>query len=193
MMESKPLHLTKKTPGASQSSMEPKPKHSEKENRTEKASGMEKKPQHLTEHIISTSPYLNTHRFVVLCGNEEFGFSRISGIRGGGSFETIREGGVNDYAYALPSPNTEIEKLVFERGMCNGEAAYEKYFMPGGTKKLDDMVICVMDEADSISRIIEVNKPIVESWELSDLDANQSELLIHKMTVIHKGLTMLSM
>ena len=70
-------------------------------------------PKEVTDFL---GEYIASTRFVLLLGALTFGFSKVSNVSKSIEYETIQEGGVNDFVYALPKPAAEVHKLQLERG-----------------------------------------------------------------------------
>ena len=132
----------------------------------------------LNEYVVPT-------RYIVVLGASMFGFSKVSNLSVSVDYEVIREGGVNDYVYALPKPSTDVQKLLFEKG-------YKIYDVidRAGAEKWHDRAgaICIMDRNKTMVKALGFTSAYISKWELSDLSADQSTLLYEKVELIHNGL-----
>jgi phage tail-like protein len=128
-----------------------------------------------------------SHRFLVSVGGAEIGFRSISGIKLAAAFEPLQVGGRNDSPVMLPVPVKEAGKLTMERGVSTGAALSS--FSPG-KKIADAMQIDIRDEEGNLGVSYRVTNPVVESIELSKLDALDAAVLIETFSVLHSGIAL---
>ncbi len=137
---------------------------------------------------------LTSIRFLVMFNITTLGFQSVSGISKESSFEFINEGGRNGYQIMLPKPQNSPHKLTFKRGYeihKLGIASLMGNYV--GVRAIEAKgalgTILVLDEEQDIKAIYSFVSQGVIEWELSDLDASKSNLLIETFTITHKGLT----
>ncbi|MDR1735342.1 MAG: phage tail protein [Oscillospiraceae bacterium] len=126
-------------------------------------------------------------RFAVMIRGSALGFRSISGIKLSASFEPLQVGGQNDAPVMLAIPVKEPGKLVMERGVSPAGALSN--FRPG-EKIADEMQIDILNENGEASVSYSVASPVVESIELSKLDAQDSSVLIETFSVFHGGIAL---
>ena len=139
-----------------------------------------------TELKTKAFDYVVPIRYVVMLGESMYGFSKVSNLSTSIEYEVIQEGGVNDYAYALPKPSSDIHKLMFEKGYRildkNDRASLGRWSDRPGA-------ICIIGRDAKVKKIWGFTSGYISKWELSDLSAEQSTLLYEKIELIHNGLS----
>ena len=121
-----------------------------------------------------------THRFLVLLGQSTMGFSKVSGLSQDAGLAYFREGG-NDIPHPLSPAHRHPQTLVFEHGM-------------GTLPDLErnglrfDMPIAGTLIIDGSNQMIGFNCIMPLRWEIGDLDASHSGVLIHRLEIVHDGL-----
>ena len=144
--------------------------------------------------------FILSMRFILFLGDTAFGFSKVSNISKSTEYETIQEGGVNDYVYALPKPSSEVEKLQLERGyMMETNVSSSDKGPVEDAKKLADVerwkdksgVLAILGRNKSIYKTLGFQTAYISKWELTDLVADQSAVLIERIELIHFGFTTL--
>lgn len=128
---------------------------------------------------------LSSYRFVVYVLGVGLGFRSISGIKMSAAFEPLQVGGQNNYPVMLAVPVKEAGKLVMERGVTPLRAL--GMFNPG-TKLADEMQISILTELGLPGVSYSVKEPLLESIELSKLDAQDSTVLVETFSVFHSGI-----
>lgn len=129
--------------------------------------------------------FQQSYRFTVLIGPMKIGFSRVSGLKCTSALEPLNEGGADapHMVRARPKPS---EPLIFEMGVSTGVNRLLQFTV--GLPLLLPMTIVTMTENWGIGRIYVVVSPVVESWQMSDLDAMNGEVLIERFSVLHSGI-----
>ena len=121
-----------------------------------------------------------THSFVVLLGKFSLGFTRVSGLSNDFGYEYFREGGQMT-PHPIKSAHNQLQTLVFEHGFGT---------LPGFEQEIRNLqtpqagTIIISGFRQMIGFVCRM--PI--RWELGDLNANQSGILIRRMEIIHDGL-----
>lgn len=128
---------------------------------------------------------LTSHRFEVHIKNQRLGFRSISGLKITASFEPLQVGGMNGSPVLLPVPVKEPGRLVLERGISSLNALAD--FVPGA-RIAEEMQIHIVNEKGRSSVTYSVLSPIVESIELSKLDALESTAIIETFSLLHYGI-----
>ncbi len=126
-----------------------------------------------------------SYRFIVKIKGKKLGFRSISGIKMSAAFEPLQVGGQNNYPTMLAVPVKEAGKLVMERG-ASTIAALSDFTV--GKKVADSMEIEIQKEDGKKGVSYSVTAPLLESIELSKLDAQDSSVLIETFSVYHSGI-----
>ena len=135
---------------------------------------------------MGAESYLNNGVFCVTLYGMELSFARVSGIGGSQEFETYSEGGAG--VVILPKPKTTAGTLTFERGVTTEEWAGSACFTPGVA--VSGVEISVIKNGVAIQSY-EVENAMITAWELGELNAIASGVLIKKFTLSHNGLKVL--
>lgn len=125
------------------------------------------------------------YRFLVHIGKEEYGFSRVSGLRRQRENFTVQEGGLNDRVHVLPGPAKQGGTLRLERGVYMGE--YLPFYMVGETIP-DSMTVELWDPSGGGKKRYRLVGLVVKAWEAGDLDASQNQVLIERMELDYEYL-----
>lgn len=127
-------------------------------------------------------------RFDVVIGPYILGFSKVQGLKSQVMLTPIREGGVNDRVHMLPAPVQQNGKAVFERGW-RGFTSLESFLLKPG-KRIDmDVAVVVYNEWNIPAGELRLLAPVVvESWELGDISAKDSAVIVKRLTLIHSGI-----
>jgi len=131
------------------------------------------------------------YRFEVYFGNNNrFGFTNISGLKLALAYEPLHVGGKNDGPVMLRAPVKEHGKLTMERGkyFASPRSAYFFSFQPG-QRLAEHMTIEIKDDYGKRRAVYHVHHPVLESIELTGLDAKSSAPLIEKLTILHQGIS----
>lgn len=132
---------------------------------------------------------LPVYRYEVLFdGISVFGFKSVSGLKMSVVYEPLEVGGVNDGPVLLRMPVKDTGKLTFERGKYLAESTNSFIFQPGQHWAVQ-MVILVKDDDGEVGATYQVKQPMLESIDLSTLDAMDSSVFVEKLTVVHRGIT----
>ena len=113
-------------------------------------------------------------------------FQRVSGLSATIETTEIKEGGENLFAHRLPTRVT-YDNLVLERGMVIGSALNVEFNLAMSTLKFQPgNVIVMLLNAQSVpvsSWLFQETYPL--KWSVSDLDANQSSVVIDTMELAY--------
>lgn len=116
----------------------------------------------------------------------EIGFSKVSGLSVELETDEIQEGGVNGAPHVLSAPAKRSSKLTLEKGLTSADSWAAKLrpgFMLGGW-----LTVEVEDNSGAVLRTYMIEDGIVTKWELTDMDASSSQVLIEKLEIAHTGL-----
>lgn len=161
-------------------------------------------------------------KYEVTLGGKKFGFASVEGIKTSRSFEFYEEGGVNDHKIHVGKPQDDVFELVFTRGLmiktstALADAAMQTAASACSNNSVRKAALTaaallssqtVLEVGPAVGTIIvystlKRNKVIgkysflslgVKDWTLSGLDAKGSEVLIETFTVLHTGITRVSL
>ena len=152
--------------------------------------------------------------FIVTLNNFIFGFKDVSGLNISDHVEYFEEGGVNDHQIMVKKPSDETPKLTFSRGLmirCNpilnmaARAAAAR--IPDNLARQAALIAAnTMDPQASLEtgpavgtiEVYDRGKKLCASysflslgmteWSVSDLSADDSNILIESITIAHTGL-----
>ncbi len=130
---------------------------------------------------------LANNRFKVLINRKNFSFSRITNISGAAEFEEYHEGGVNDRVHLFRNPKSKAGTIQMEQGVCTGVGGDSVFSFSPGTQ-VEDIYILVM-QSGSVVKAYYIETGIVEQWDVSELDALGSKIMIKKVSIRHMGLS----
>lgn len=130
---------------------------------------------------------VGAYQFLVCIGREQYGFSRVSGLRRTRENFTIPEGGLNDRVHILPGPARQGGTVRLERGVYTGE--YLPFYMVG-ERIPESMTVELWDPPGGAGKkkIYRLTGLVVRSWEAGDLDANQNQILIDRIELDYEFL-----
>ncbi len=133
--------------------------------------------------------FFSTAIFQVRLGELEAGFKSVQGLESSVEYDVYPEGGANEFVHVFVRPASQPGRLIFEQGVgqkelftfYHGEIAVGYTFEEIGTVTLFSM----QGEA---MRSYSFLYPTVVKWELSQLEGNDSQILIRKLEVLHRGI-----
>ncbi len=127
--------------------------------------------------------------FRVKLGSEHtFGFSKVSGLQLERPTTTYQEGGLNDRVHIFPGPAKQCGTVRLERGVYAGEA-FPFYLAGEPLSQSMRIELCPPAAQNKISKCYTLFGLVVKKWELGELDALQSTLLIDKFELDYEYLT----
>lgn len=134
------------------------------------------------------SNLLPSHRFTVTFGKNEINFSKISNIEASIEYETILEGGNNDYPHILKKPKSQQDKLILEKGVVKkGDTSLMNSLVQGCN--LENIIIMVKGiDGKTIEQKFSFDYGTIISRKFSDLNALGTDLLIETLELTHTGL-----
>lgn len=135
---------------------------------------------------MGAESYLNNGVFSVTLYGMELSFARVSGIGQSKEFDAYAEGGAG--IVILPKPKTSAGTLTFERGVTSEKWAGSACFTVGVA--VSGVEIGVIKNGAVIQRY-EIEEAMITAWELGELNALASGVLINKFTLSHNGLKIL--
>lgn len=125
---------------------------------------------------------LAAYAFRIWIGQEEYGFSKISGLSREAEATVYQEGGLNDRVHVLPGMVKAPGVLRLERGAYVGKAFP---FYLAGEQLGEALRIDVRPPGSSKEKgkVYALTGVWVKKWEVGELDALQNTLLIDRFEI----------
>ena len=169
--------------------------------------------------LVKVSPmnYLTQgFNFIVTLNEFMFGFKSVSGLSIDRGYDFITEGGVNDHPVKVGRPTSnDGHKLTFERGLmirvstvieraAKAAASLIPFNLPRkaalmGLSALNPQesletgpalgTIQVYNRSNELTAAYEFLSLGMSEWSVDDLNADNGEILIEHITIVHTGLT----
>lgn len=117
-------------------------------------------------------------------------FQTVSGLSVEYDYESFKEGGENRFEHKLPV-RTKYADMVLKRGMLT-DSSVIKWFLAAFRDrefKPADISVILMNEKGDPLRTWNVAHAIPKKWLVSDLNANESSLVIETMELTYQYFT----
>lgn len=130
---------------------------------------------------------LPSYNFLVAIGQEIFSFSKVSNLVSQIEYETVSEGGNNDYPLLFPKQKTSPDTLTLEKGVRTrySDQAFNS-LLEGMQVEL--VTILLVKDGKQLEKVFYFRKGLIVKRTFSDLDAKGNELLIETLEIAHSGL-----
>jgi phage tail-like protein len=115
------------------------------------------------------------------------GFTRVKGITREVKHESYREGGVNEYEHKLVT-QVSYPVVVLERGLALDDLWKWAADAAEGDVKRKTVRIRLRNEANEKMWAWQIECAIPVKWTASDLDAQQSQVVMESLELAHHGL-----
>ena len=115
------------------------------------------------------------------------GFTRVKGIAREVRHESYREGGVNDYEHKLVTQVT-YPVVVLERGLALDDLWAWAQATADGKVQRKTLRIRLRDETNEPGWAWQVEHALPVKWMASDLEAQQSQVVMESLELAHHGL-----
>lgn len=125
--------------------------------------------------------FIHNYNFRACIGQAQIGFMKVSGIERTIETFTYAEGGLNDLVHVFPNRVKNAGTLHFESGFVQGNLSPFLHVGVG----FDTMRIEVLNTARKPVRYYTFKNLVVTKWELGELDAKQSEILVERFEVTY--------
>jgi phage tail-like protein len=136
---------------------------------------------------IRRDPYSGYNFIVAIEGIITAGFTEVSGLSMETEFETLKEGGVNDYVHKLPT-GTKYTDITLTRGLVDWELwAWYRMNVRGWVKKKSG-TICLLDHSGSPVFMWFFFDAFPIKWEGPTLNAATNTVATEKLVLTHQGL-----
>lgn len=131
------------------------------------------------------------YRFKVLIDNQVASFSKVSGLHMDVETEIISEGGHNGSGYIVEVPAKASKTLRMEGGIYkNSNNSLLEKLRPGMYLR-QGVVIMVLGIAGVIQAKYWTERAYVTKWEVSELNAESGQVLIHTFEIAYTQFKML--
>jgi phage tail-like protein len=115
------------------------------------------------------------------------GFMRVKGLSREVRHESYREGGVNDYEHKLVTQVT-YPAVVLERGLALDDLWRWALDAAEGQVERKTIWIRLQDEAGDRVWSWQLEHAIPVKWTASDLDAQQAQVVMESLEIVHHGM-----
>lgn len=130
---------------------------------------------------------LAAYQFHIRIGEQEFGFSRISGLQREGETFRYQEGGLNERVHILPGPARYGGVLRLERGAYFGE--YFPFYLAGERLGCPVTVEVWTEHPEAKpAKVYTLTGVVVKKWEVGELDAIQNAILIDRFELGYENI-----
>ena len=125
--------------------------------------------------------------FLVTIGQETFSFSKVSNLVSQMEYETVCEGGNNDFPLLFPKQKTKPDTLVLEKGVH--ERSWDIAFnsLTEGMW-VEQVIIMLVKNGILPQKVFVLSKGMIVKRSFSNLDAGKGGLLIETLVIAHTGL-----
>ena len=131
---------------------------------------------------------LLSYLFRVRVGQSEFGFSKVSGLQQESDLVTYQEGGLNDRVHVLPGVVKNCGTVRLERGAYAGE--FFPFYLAGERLSVPMRIeICNPADMKKSVKAYSLVGLVVKKWEVGDLDALQSVVLVDRFELSYEHLS----
>ena len=128
--------------------------------------------------------------FSLSSATDDARFQSVSGLSVEYDTEEYKEGGENRFTHKLPV-RTKYSDLVLKRGMLTGSAVIQwfvdalrdRIFEPG------DVNVILMNEQGEPLRTWKVAHAVPKKWTISDLNANESSVVVETLELTYRYFT----
>lgn len=118
-------------------------------------------------------------------------FQSVSGLSVEYDYESFKEGGENRFEHKLPV-RTKYADLVLKRGMLTNSSVIQWLFDAFRDRifKPADITLILMNEKSEPLRTWKIAHAIPKKWLVSDLNANESAIVIETMELTYRYFTL---
>lgn len=114
-------------------------------------------------------------------------FQSVSGLSVEYDYESLKEGGENRFEHKLPV-RTKYADMVLKRGMLTDSEVIKWFLEAFRDRKFkpSDISVILMNEKSETLRTWNVVHAIPKKWTVSDLNANESSLVIETLELSYR-------
>lgn len=128
------------------------------------------------------------YRFIVFLDQLIMGFQKVSGVSREVETEVYREGGLNTSVHIFPKYCNGERVLKLEKGTYGGTG---HLFYMTGEKLPGVLTLSVLDEMGLPMKVYLFWGMVVKRWEISELSAEQSGILIDRFDISYEEFNVL--
>jgi len=117
-------------------------------------------------------------------------FQSVSGLSVEYDYESFKEGGENRFEHKLPV-RTKYADMVLKRGMLSDSSVIKWFLAAFRDRQFDpaDINVILMNEKGEPLRTWKIAHAIPKKWLVSDLNANESSVVIETMELTYRYFT----
>lgn len=130
---------------------------------------------------------LPSYNFLVTIGQDVYSFSKVSNLVSQIEYETVPEGGNNDYPLLFPKQKTSPDMLTLEKGVRTRTSDKSFNSLVEGMQ-VEMVTILLVKDGRRLEKVFYFKKGLIVKRTFSDLDAQRNELLIETLEIAHSGL-----
>lgn len=128
-----------------------------------------------------------SHSFLVTIGPAMFSFSKISNLMSSVEYDSIIEGGNNDYPHLFKKAKTQPDTLILEKGVRTRSSDLSFNLLTEGMQ-VEMVTIMLLKNGTDLEKVFFFKKGMIVKRQFSTLDAMSNELLIETLEIAHSGL-----
>ena len=128
-----------------------------------------------------------SHSFLVTIGPAMFSFSKISNLMSRVEYDSIIEGGNNDYPHLFKKAKTQPDTLILEKGVRTRSSDLTFNLLTEGMQ-VEMVTIMLLKNGTDLEKVFFFKKGMIVKRQFSTLDAMSNELLIETLEIAHSGL-----
>lgn len=130
------------------------------------------------------------YRFKVLIDNQPVSFAKVTGLNMNVETEMISEGGHNGAGYILEVPTKSSNVMRLERGIYKKDTSILAKLRPGMYLN-HGVVVMVLGLDGEIQIKYSAERAVVTRWEVSELNAENGQVLVSTFEIAYTRLTLL--
>lgn len=130
---------------------------------------------------------LPSYNFLVTIGQNIYSFSKVSNLVAQIEYETVPEGGNNDYPLLFPKQKSSPDTLILEKGVRT-RALDPSFNLLVEGMQVEMVTILLVKDGRHLEKVFYFKKGLIVKRTFSDLDAKGNELLIETLEIAHSGL-----
>lgn len=126
--------------------------------------------------------------FLVAIGPELYSFSKVSNLAAEVEYETVQEGGKNDWPHLFPKQKARADMLTLEKGVRERSINFAFNSLVEGMR-VEQVTIMLVKNGILPQKVFVINEGMITKRSFSNLDASSSNLFIETLEIAHSGLT----
>lgn len=130
---------------------------------------------------------LPSYNFLVTIGQDVFSFSKVSNLVSQIEYDTVAEGGNNQYPLLFQKQKNNPDTLTLEKGVRTRASDRAFNSLLEGMQ-VEQVTILLIRDGEQVVKAFYFEKGLITKRSFSNLDAEKSELLIETLEIAHSGL-----